>query len=296
MSDAETTLITRANELAFSWKTYIQSGIFRDAAEIAISGIRETHESPSRFQGASARALYGVRVLLNGLRDIANLRLVTSNESWIHCPRAVESAWCLSHDANERLSEHNGISDAFRVYCLSEIESFWGVVRQRFGDGAYNSIELSIEQLTCTICGADLRGCLHEPGKWYDDRLCQSKPEGLDVLASAIVDNPRDPRCRIWPWQIDKGARTIRRLVMLNSFNSEGEENGGAVVDISSLFPSVCTTLQDERQGIKYEVYAYRKVSRKELKKIIQRTLPDGRPKAQRGCCVRICTTIGHDE
>ena len=181
-------------------------------------------------------------------------------------PNAVELAWDYAHDARDRLIRNLKLNEEYVEEITKRIEYVLNSIGEQYGEGMYNSWEVKFSNVVCTICQQDIRGCDHIPGHWYDDMQCRYKADKLELVASAIVDNPRDPRCRIWPWKIEKKDGVIFDVPMFKLFELAGHNNdAGEVVDTDSLFPCVKNILQHPRQRTRYEVYAYRKLKRQEL-------------------------------
>lgn len=282
-----------ANHLILSWHSAIEAGSFSEAGEAIIRGIRRTHQSHSDLAIASPEVMYRVRLALNALRDVANLELIMANSSWISYPKAVVAAWQLSHDANERLRCLGNIDSDTRSKCLNAIRRVWTSIQERYGEGLYNSCEFVFDSLVCTICKSDLRGCDHIPGRWYEDQLCQGRAEGIELVASSLVRNPRDPRCRIWPWQWDESLSVFHNILMYSAFEPDGEESGGNVVDVDKLFPSVLTALKHD--NIMYDVFAYRELSRNEIAEVIRDVSSTVGHAIDQGARIRVRTIIGFD-
>lgn len=224
--------IVWVNERINWWRTAIDNRSYRRAAKVAIEGIRELCQS----SGCQAQLRFDLRVLLNGLRDLANLCAITAHIGWCDNTKAVEKAWRFAHDALARIERYHGIEEEFPDYCLEMIRPFFETVKKRFGHGIYTSWEVLYDGLICTICELDTRECAHVAGRWYGDRLCQNMAKHTNMTGVAIVDNPRDPRCRIWPWQRVKDEYVYEHVPIYIEFAIEGEEDGGSSVNVAELF------------------------------------------------------------
>lgn len=103
----------------------------------------------------------------------------------------------------------------------------------------YNSWELDIAGLRCNICARDTRLCDHVAGRWYEGIECHGTAYGpFTFVRSAIVSNPDDPRCRIWPWgekSTDEPGKRVFTSAIFKLFDPVGEEDGGRVVDLIDL-------------------------------------------------------------
>lgn len=239
-TDAIESLTQWANAKIHDWVELMDQRNYQEAAEIIVSAIKHHGQQPSIYAPATLQQFhFGIRVVFNGLRDIANIKRIIAESRWIESPKAVETVWSLSHDAKDRLSGYSGLDVEFLEYCLGGLADVFDLIHQQYGDGIYTSTETQFDYLRCSICDSDSRGCEHIPGEWYGGQQCALHPEGLHPMAVAIVKNPHDPRCRIWPWlkRRDEGEHVvIENIAILISFKPEGEEDGGEVVNLQNLF------------------------------------------------------------
>ncbi|TWT55488.1 hypothetical protein [Allorhodopirellula solitaria] len=239
-----------ANRIVFDWATHVDQGREEDAIAITIIAIRE---AVSRDRAAKTleeeEYILGCRVLLNALRDLANIGLTTRHPDWIKYPKAVEVCWDLSHDARERLTSYSGIDLDFARRWATRATELIQDIDSAFGPGLYCSWEMEFDGLICSICGNDVRGCEHIPGKRYGRKRCALTPKGGQPRAIAIVENPRDPRCRIWPWakrREEDGHAVVSDIPIFKLFRLEGNDDGGSIVDLEELFQFVVTLASQE--------------------------------------------------
>jgi hypothetical protein len=180
------------------------------------------------------RFAVGSRIVLNGLMDIAEVCMIAECSGWLEKPAAVEAVWELIFDGRDRLDGYSGISREFVEFSLAFVEGPFNEIQTRYGHGVYCSWEVTIDSLTCSICDGDVRGCEHESGGWYDGQQCVVKPTGIKPVAIALVENPRDPRCRIWPWCVisrgSDGSVRYKSLIYC-IFQPEGPEEPRSVLD-----------------------------------------------------------------
>jgi hypothetical protein len=221
------------------WQDAMNQREFTRAAEIVIAAIRRHIIGTEEWRSLGAARFHrDLRVVLNGLRDLSNLCHVVAEDAWLETPHMVERAWDLLHDAEDRLN-YSGLELEFRESCLHLVDQAREAIQARFGAGLYTSWEVAFDWAECTVCKLDIRACEHLPGQWYDDQICSIHPIGLRPLAVALVENPRDPRCRIWPWnKREKGpdeSGIIVECPIYIIFDPEGPEDGGMVVDLDDL-------------------------------------------------------------
>ncbi|MCG3180146.1 MAG: hypothetical protein BIFFINMI_02501 [Phycisphaerae bacterium] len=162
-------------------------------------------------------------ILFRGLADCVHAAHVTARVGWIQSPKVVEEVWQVLWDAKERISyAMAGCTHAFPQWCLERIDAVINHIKESFGDGPYVSPEIVCKQLRCSICGQDMRSCTHLPGSIYQGRLCVGIPGEFETIRFvSMVDDPKDPRCRVWPWNVeadDNGTIKVVDTTMLCSF------------------------------------------------------------------------------
>jgi len=192
--------------------------------------------------GNEADPCYEARILFHGLRDLANIARITSVPKWDRHPIAVEEVWCLAIDAEERVAATAlALRDEYREWLKGIAAAAMQAIIARYGDGPYLSVGLSAEKYLCTVCGEDYRGCSHERGIWYDGVLCRRRMIGVKRRETSVVDNPKDRRCRIWPWNTEKSSEpgesmrfVARCMSMFELAGNDGET--GKVVNLAELF------------------------------------------------------------
>lgn len=175
---------------------------------------------------------YGGSILFSGLRDFIDVQISSEIDNWIRKPEIVESTWDLLHDAEARISGcHLCLSDEVRNFLLTRLHDKRVMINMTYGPGSYVSPGHTLSALICSLCKEDIRACDHVPGNLYDGYPCTVSPVigGIDHVA--IVENPEDPRCRIWPWHVEQGDEEGRRKVrvtILRAFSlCEDKQNSG---------------------------------------------------------------------
>jgi hypothetical protein len=230
----------QVNEQAYLWYDAMQTEDFKTAASIAVLALREVLRLDVQNASRSFKDfVFGSRIVLNGLLDVAEVCVIASHEGWVEHPKVVEEVWMSIHDGKDRLTGYSGVDSEFVTYCLGMIEPAFIAIQERYGHGIYNSWELTLDGLNCSICDADIRGCEHVAGDWYDGQCCECEPIGGYISAVAIVQNPRDARCRIWPWHATAGSPAgkthfVSPIFMI--FTPEGAEECRDAVDPATLF------------------------------------------------------------
>ncbi len=164
-------------------------------------------------------------VFFKGLHEYIKLCELTKERNWYENNSSVENVWIELCDCRERLefaSQYcqGEILDRI-IHDLDGLENFF---YNRFGRGIYFSPGLVFDKSLCNICYQDCRACSHVPGRLYEGKICYYKPVNPQIDHVALVETPKDRRCRIWAWQIkdnnDKAQGiNIEEACILTSFS-----------------------------------------------------------------------------
>ena len=96
-----------------------------------------------------------------------------------------------------------------------------------FPPQTFMSSSLVVESMTCSICDSEYGTCDHLMGMPYMGQLCSVRMGGIkDVREVAIVENPRDRRCRIT--ESDFGDRPEDTLTHRTRERTEEEKDQAA--------------------------------------------------------------------
>jgi hypothetical protein len=162
-------------------------------------------------------------ILVKGLHDFSKLSQRMKVDQWETKNEMIESIWTNKCDCKDRmkfisnLCEHPIIGDILeRIYTFEE--SF----RECFGDGYYSSPALIFDKLVCSICGDDARACNHLVGHLYNGVICRYHDINPVIQHVGLVKSPRDPRCRIWDWNLkedSEGNNTMEGICIMTSFS-----------------------------------------------------------------------------
>lgn len=164
-----------------------------------------------------------VGILFRGIQNLIELHELTKSSNWTSQPKIVEKAWISLCDCKERI---NYASNCIASNCLTDLQNrikyFENAFLEKYGHGVYMSPEILIKTLRCNICNKDLTSCEHISGAIYNGALCTGVVEEIIPENVSIVDNPKDFRCRIWPWNVNKmsendSSNTVRAAI-LSSF------------------------------------------------------------------------------
>jgi len=220
------------------WAAEMRTSNFGAAAAIAIRAIQELGTNGMPESGVCARFRRFARIMMNGLRDVANLNTVLADGRWIEVPNAIEDAWLLAHDARDRLACVE-VNIELRQDCAAAWEAVIAAVDEKLGPGVYTSWGMSNKNLLCSICGEDIRACDHIPGRAYDNQDCTMSPSGeMQIFHVALTQTPRDPRCRFWPWRRhpDSGdGHSVYGVCIWADTNLHGDDDGGEVIDLETF-------------------------------------------------------------
>lgn len=163
-------------------------------------------------------------VFIKALEEYVQICQITQDIEWFKSNETVEKVWIKLCDCMARLnfSSVNCKGEAISKVTdsLNRLEKFF---QDTFGNGSYLNPGIIADKSLCSICNKDCRACSHIAGRIYNRKICYYKPVKPRINHVALVEIPKDPRCRIWSWQIkdneeDEGI-TIDKACILTSFS-----------------------------------------------------------------------------
>jgi hypothetical protein len=193
-------------------QSYVEAGRLAAATVERIkSVIRENELKPE----AEINDLFVRAVFFRSLFDFALLGHATLQAKWDEDHRVLDFVWTKYWDCKERFDYSRGAFGGLFVTFVAEfLDRLARYYEERFGRGWYLSAEILIRTRLCSICNNDIRRCDHVPGKLYCGRICHALARDIEPMGASLVENPHDPRCRIWPWNVDDEKRTITAPVL----------------------------------------------------------------------------------
>lgn len=182
---------------------------------------KDVHENQENNSTIRNKALiYGI--LFRGLEDFINLKAKTHSPIWFKNTKLVEKLWVKLCDCNDRFNYVSKFATGDSLdWILAEISKLEKKFEYYFGKGQYSSSAFRAKKLECSICENDLRRCDHIGGAIYDGKVCMGiVREVTNVDHVALVKNPADLRCRLWPWNAQKQDDSSLKVsgTMLASF------------------------------------------------------------------------------
>lgn len=169
---------------------------------------------PANWSESELNQAFIAAVLCRAIYDYSFLVEEIIHAGWVSDHDKVIRIWRRFCDYRERFEFAHGSCQGPIIDQISRfLEEVERVFLINFGPGTYMSPTLVIDELSCSICNRDLRGCEHLSGSIYAGRLCRGVarkfrlPENGNV--GSLVSVPRDPRCRIWPWQANDDTWNI---------------------------------------------------------------------------------------
>lgn len=172
--------------------------------------IIENHETASEIRGKVL--IFGI--LFRGLENFINLKKKTKSSIWFKNTKLVENLWVELCDCNDRFNYvSNYLSGDELDWIRSQTTNLERKIELHFGKGQYSSIAIRAKNIECNICGNDLRSCNHINGAIYDGKLCTGFATNIiNVDHIALVKIPKDLRCRLWPWNMEKTENAHLRI------------------------------------------------------------------------------------
>ena len=213
------------------WRSFVGAGERREAREQAVSVVRSCQNvlkdvrSDADPQGRNKALVFGI--LFHGLEEFVDLWEITESPGWGVRRTRIEKAWAKMWDCKDRIEYvlHFCRGETL-AWVLERIGVLEAAFLADFGPGLYFSPEIVIKRRKCNVCGRDFRSCEHLGGLIYNGVRCAGLPEGVELKSCSVVEVPRDPRCRIWPWQCRKdgvAAGCIMTTFCVDSFVGEPE-------------------------------------------------------------------------
>jgi len=199
-----------ANEVILGWLDELGNRHITDARRVAAKAVTALKNhllaKPAGWSDSDLDIAFAAAVLFRSIHDFTFLVEETIYPEWVSDHDKVERIWCRFCNCRERFEFAQGLAQGPIVDQLSR---FLAEIERAFvstyGHGTYISLTLVIDELVCSICDCDLRGCEHSPGNLYAGRLCRGVARRIRFRESgnvgSLVQVPRDPRCRVWPWQ-----------------------------------------------------------------------------------------------
>lgn len=158
---------------------------------------------------------YLAGITFKGFLEFIQLYRLTHRQAWYDDNKNVERIWYLLCDCVDHLNCSAGMMESLPLdNILKRLQGFNEVFSAIYGPGLYASPVIIINKEICSICKEDVRGCLHRQGQLYNGMLCKHIAESIsDMKSIDLVRVPKDPRCRVWPWnEKEKGVYEMRFL------------------------------------------------------------------------------------
>lgn len=226
--DSENEVINYPEE----WQTSMSKEDRVKAKNLLQEGIRKYKTEFQRIESGvnpeKRNKILVFAILFRGLLDYLELLETLSANDFYKEPKCIERAWIQLCDCKDRMRYvsqfyNNGTAESV----IKSVEYIEQMFEKKFGKGLYLSIDVTAEKELCNICGNDTRICSHIAEKIYDGIICMPIPQDFRGGAVALVENPADPRCRLWPWNTrDEGDALVNKCVILTCFSVDDFMNG----------------------------------------------------------------------
>lgn len=200
-----------------SWNQNIQEKDFSNARIVLRESIQTLLELQKAHTLKDEKTLTIIYIALHTLKailDFTILIFLTENQDRLNENKIIELCWEKLWDTKERLemiSPYIKIDNTIVRMIISLFKALDKWYYKGFGPGMYSSPEIYVSSSNCSVCGKEIKKCVHIPGIIYSGVRCYSKPNDMSVKNVSIVFCAKDPRCRIWPWQLkeEDGTNTI---------------------------------------------------------------------------------------
>ncbi|NEO83246.1 MAG: hypothetical protein F6J87_03135 [Spirulina sp. SIO3F2] len=161
-------------------------------------------------------------IFSKSLHEFTELSQITASNKWLKHPETTERVWfklCACRERLQFLSHH--YKGEIIEMIFSDLDNLEKDFQSEFGEGIYVSPGIVSDSRFCSVCGQDFRACSHITGRLYDGNICSHRSVKPRLNHLAIVEVPKDFRCRIWSWKIKQnndGSITIN-VCSLTSFS-----------------------------------------------------------------------------
>lgn len=200
---------------------YLQS---KKIAEKMVECCKEIKKNPNIPEDAQNEITI-LAIFFKGLEELSELLIIQDVKDWMTDTKKIQNVWYLLQNSEDRLNASIRLL-SIKPEIVASIKKSIGDTEQLFlkyfGPGLYSSPEILIKKTECSICHSDFRKCDHFQGVIYNGELCKMMGVEIEFHGSSLVTEPRDRRCRIWPFNTEKeenGGLLIKDSVMLTTFS-----------------------------------------------------------------------------
>jgi len=197
------------------WTLKISKQQYREARLIATKKVKQCRKiilfDPNEEDLKNISLLYGIA--FRGLEELTDLAEIVAEYEWYKKHESVERAWFLLQNCKDRFE--SSLEFVMVTSKIKEtISSFLDIIEKDFfalfGPGLYISPEIVIKKSVCSICKSDYRSCPHLPNHIYNGKICRSEPTEIGPgNCIVILQNPKDLRCRLWPWHQEQAKEGL---------------------------------------------------------------------------------------
>jgi hypothetical protein len=159
---------------------------------------------------------YSTGTLFKGLTEFVQLAELTRDQKWHNDFKKIETIWSLIWNCTDRLQFcSNYLNPDGLTWILKILQGLKDDFDKHFGYGIYASPDILIKKEICSVCKKDIRACMHINGKLYNGIMCLSIPQETEMKSVSLVTVPRDPRCRLWSWNMTKDDTYTTAILVL---------------------------------------------------------------------------------
>ena len=194
-----------------------------ESLQKALARCKDTHSSSDDGKEKNAALLSGI--LIRGIQDATQLFRLSSTEGWSMDTSRIEDAWISLCAAQDRLSYVSTFTNLSKLaWLMDRLNAMDAEFMRVLGPGMYMSPEILVRKELCSVCQQDIKGCDHIPGHLYAGVRCFGIVQDMDLESISVVMNPKDRRCRIWPWRYrgDRFESVVATVFALDDFLGEG--------------------------------------------------------------------------
>jgi len=198
-------IMSNGLKISKRWRNLMFTKKFSLANKLCHEFIQKNKKELNKYKYSNSEKkyykLWRLLILFKTMQDYTELSQLTQDIMWHKEYKITEKIWDKKCDCTDRI---NTILDCCSGVIIDEILIFLSTLEEifenEFGCGLYASPGFIIDKFVCSICLQDTRACTHINGRLYDGKICKNKPLHLQLDHISAVVNPKDKRCRIWPW------------------------------------------------------------------------------------------------
>lgn len=206
-------ILDTVGEKATEWLNHFTERNFDKAKEIADINTENLKQIVIKRSLGDTNDLYNsftiFSIFFKILSEFSEMAVLTKEKNdWFNENKNIEEVWNLMWNCRQRLDfVTKYFSGNITDYLYERLNSLEKFFIQLVGEGIYTSPVIEMEGLICNICGENYKRCNHERHDIFNGVICEPIPIKPKLITADLVQVPKDPRCRVWPWQMKEDMK-----------------------------------------------------------------------------------------